>query len=79
MEKFLGIVGAAVLVGVIFILATPIAVLVGAFAGWTVQFFMPVTTAELLAAAGITLPLWKVGAGLAFVGAFFKTTVSKKE
>lgn len=58
---------------------TPLTCVVGALVGAAVQWLMPETTADVLKAAGITLPLWKVGAALAFVGSFLRSNVTPQK
>lgn len=49
----------------------------GALAGFIVAFFFPTTSAAVLAALGINLALWQVGAALGFVGMFVRTSVQQ--
>lgn len=55
----------------------PLEVLGGVLGGWSVEWLWPVTTAEVLAACGIKLALWKIGGAFGFVGGFFKSTFIK--
>jgi hypothetical protein len=58
-----------------------IGTLAGAFIGWIVGLVFPETILSTLARFGVRtegLQVWQLGACLGFVGAFFKTNVTKK-
>lgn len=63
-----------------FLLTPIVSVLIGAFTGWVVGFAFP-NTLDIVSQT-IThqvLPHWQLGAGLGFVGGFFRTTVKTKD
>jgi len=73
-DKFLAAIGIAFLMALLICVMAPLAALGGALTGYIVQWLMPTTTLEILALFGLTLPLWKIGAALGFVGAFFRSS-----
>lgn len=73
MDKLLATVGFA---GA-FVLLLIFSPLAGALIGWVVGLFFGNAILGTFASFGITgLSMWKLGATLGFVGAFFKTTVT---
>ena len=77
MDKFVKVMGAAVLsVGGIFMLVC-LGTLFGAAAGWIVGLFFGETILFVLAKLGSTgIAMWQFGAFMGFVGGFLKTKVS---
>jgi hypothetical protein len=78
MENFLKVVGAVVLLAFVAFLMPLIGIIFGAFAGWVVSLFWPATMAKIALVIGVAgTPGWQLGAGLGFVGSFFKTSVQQ--
>lgn len=77
MDKLIVGTVALLVVGLMLILACIIGTAFGALAGLIVAFFFPNTTAAVLAALGIKLALWQVGAALGFVSMFVKSSVTQ--
>lgn len=80
MKTFVLTLGGAVAVALMFMLLALIAPLVGAFVGAVFAFFFTDTAAVILEFLGLTgrIEFWQLGAALAFIGAFFKTTLTSK-
>jgi len=79
LEKFVKAVGAAVLLGGAVVVIAPLAAAFGWFAGWTVSWFLGDMLTDTLAQIGIhniTPP--HLGAQLAFVGSFLRTSVKSQ-
>lgn len=80
MDALLKFVGAIILVALLVFVTPLIGVVFGAFAGWVVSFFYPATLAKVAVAMGIAgTPGWQLGAGLGFVGGFFKASLTTTE
>lgn len=78
MDKFLVVVGAAVVVPLLLIVACVLGTLFGAIGGWIVGWFFGETILGVLAGFGVTgISMWQYGAFLGFTGAYFRTHVSK--
>ena len=77
MEKFMTVIGGAVLVfGSIFV-GVILGTLFGALAGWIVGLFFGETILGILAQLGVHgVTMWQFGAFMGFVGGYMKTKVS---
>lgn len=75
MDKFIVALvgGAALVIGVLVFSLLMLAG--GAVVGWIAGFVFPATAAKIMAATGLATYQW--GAIVAFVGAYFRTTVTK--
>lgn len=71
----------AVIAGFVF-LSPLIGVLFGAFSGWIVGLFFGPTISEFIGAfspQAALLETWQIGAGLGFIGGFFKSSTTVKK
>lgn len=79
MDKFIKVIGGAVLFSGMFIIAAPIGVGFGAIAGWTTHLFWEAPLRGFILAFKLPdLPLWQYGAAMGFFGSFLRTQVSHK-
>jgi hypothetical protein len=72
-------IGAAAGVAAMFFLAIIMGTIGGAITGWVVGLLFSDTILGIFAALGIKgFAMWQIGAFLGFVGAFFRTSITKK-
>ena len=74
MDKFLKMVGAAVLIGVLLCVVPMAGFLGGGFSGLVVGWWFPETVGALTDWLNIDARPWQVGALLGFVGGYFRST-----
>lgn len=77
LDKVVKVVGAAALVGLAVLITPIVSVLAGALCGWLVGLVFDETFARWRFYFGldmVDLGSWQIGAMLAFVGAFFRST-----
>ena len=70
-------IASAIALAIVFFIAPALGLLLGAFSAWAAGIFFP-ETLDLVSTfiLGEAIPHWQLGAGLGFVGSFFKTTVT---
>ena len=71
-----------IIVALVIFIAPLFGVLIGAFSGWVVSLFMDETVRSFMTALFPALKdfqLWQIGAGLGFLGGFFKSTLTSSK
>ena len=80
LDIFLKVMGALILVPLIFFGTVLLGTLGGICVGWVVGLFFSNTILGIFSQLGIhDVSMWQVGAFLGFVGPFFRTVVSSKK
>jgi uncharacterized membrane protein YraQ (UPF0718 family) len=77
-DKFFIAIAALLLVPLVLLFNVFLNIGVGIVVGWIVGIVLDDTWAKLAATTGWALEAWQTGGILAFVGSFFKTTLTNK-